>query len=164
MPTVFNVGNIEHWRGADLSHEEVLAIVNSRVIQLEERNFKLAQEKHDLLQKVKELTAELAVVKAKSELIDTHIGGCVYIIKTHSGEYKIGKTKNLPTRFSQLKMGLPYSLRFVLSIVTNDMDTLERNLHHRFREKHVSGEWFNLEPSDIRAIRKEYSDWLVELD
>lgn len=90
--------------------------------------------------------------------------GCVYIIKSPMGEYKIGKTKNLQARFAQLQTGSPLKLKFILSIVTDDMDNLEARLHRRFADKRGIGEWFAIDDKDIRAIRKEYSDWLVELD
>lgn len=47
----------------------------------------------------------------------------------------------------------PYS---VVSIRTNDPYGLERHLHHRFEEKRVTGEWFNLDEQDI--------EWMKRLD
>lgn len=79
--------------------------------------------------------------------------GWIYILKSSSGHYKIGRTKYLQNRLSQLQTGSPISLKFVHSIKTQDMKALESELHHRFASKRVRGEWFNLSPEDVEYIK-----------
>jgi hypothetical protein len=74
-----------------------------------------------------------------------------YLIK--SGEnYKIGKTKNLKSRLSVYKTH-NIQTELILFIETD----CEYYLHNKFKDKHISGEWFSLNEADINSIKKEYS-------
>jgi len=130
-------------------------------------------DKRDLQKQVEEL--ENQVIEAKrNEMkyrrlyeamsVDTPEAGCVYIIKSPTGEYKIGKTKRLTTRIQQLQTGLPYKIEHVLSLVTPSMAKLERELHDAFADRRVGGEWFNLGDDDIQQVKRYYADLLVSFD
>ena len=56
---------------------------------------------------------------------------------------KIGITSNIATRISNAQANCPYPLK-LLKVVTGAWH-LERSLHKRFSNLHVSGEWFRLE-------------------
>jgi hypothetical protein len=73
----------------------------------------------------------------------------IYLIKdTIRGVYKIGKAKNVDTRFSQIKTSNP-GVQLVCSYFGKESD--EKTIHsvlHSFG-KHVDGEWFNMGEADI---------------
>lgn len=79
--------------------------------------------------------------------------GYVYLIQSPTGAYKIGRTKNPKDRMKTFGVQLPFEVEFVHLIETPDMYTLESDLHKRFEERRVNGEWFALEPADIEFIK-----------
>lgn len=73
----------------------------------------------------------------------------IYLIKdTIRGLHKIGKAKNVDTRFSQIKTSNP-GVQLICSYIGKESD--EKTIHsvlHGFG-KHVDGEWFNMGEADI---------------
>jgi hypothetical protein len=63
---------------------------------------------------------------------------------------KIGRSRNVRSRITSLKTGLPWPLR-VVALIGSDV---ERELKQKFAAHRVQGEWFK--PS------QEMHDWLVE--
>lgn len=83
--------------------------------------------------------------------------GWVYIIREASeGYYKIGKTKDPDDRLATFEVKLPFMVNFTHLIHTTDRHLLESVIHAAFKDKRVSGEWFNLETWEV--------DYLVNLD
>lgn len=80
--------------------------------------------------------------------------GLIYFLLADNGLYKIGRTKNLRKRIKDLGVKLPYDLKLEIVIKTEDMYWLETELHQRFSENQVRGEWFQLNESDLEYIRK----------
>jgi len=78
--------------------------------------------------------------------------GIIYIIESDS-LYKIGKTKNLKRRISELQKLSTNPLSLVFSKKLPGYHTIEKKLHIIFRKKHYVAEWFNLVDSDIKLIR-----------
>lgn len=77
-------------------------------------------------------------------------GPVLYLIEgVGTGLYKIGTTRNLPTRYSQLAYGSPVPLRPVnaVSMRGNDPHWVERRVHEFYDEFRSHGEWFAL-PSE----------------
>lgn len=79
---------------------------------------------------------------------------CAYII--HDGEYyKIGHTySDATTRLSNLQVGSAKPLTLVLTIPSKTPDLLEQELHQRFLEKKIRGEWFALNDADIDDLKR----------
>lgn len=78
--------------------------------------------------------------------------GCVYVLK--SGDFcKIGRTSNLTARIPALSIALPQPSEVVVVLETTDHVRLERDLHKKFSDKRVNGEWFILDDDDIAWIR-----------
>lgn len=78
--------------------------------------------------------------------------GYVYVLK--SGDfYKIGRTSDLGTRMSALAIALPQPTEVVIVLETMDHVRLERDLHKKFSDKRVNGEWFVLSEDDLALIR-----------
>jgi hypothetical protein len=91
----------------------------------------------------------------------------VYIL-THEGQshvdpmpIKIGYSKNVRRRMSQLQTGSPYKLSLMGKIRTQGRSAdqiLERALHERYASRRLDvGEWFHLEPSDVIDMLKLHS-------
>lgn len=80
--------------------------------------------------------------------------GYVYLIREmNEGHFKIGLTSNPEDRLNHFSVKLPFKVEHTCLIETGDMYTLEAQLHDRFADKRVDGEWFALEPEDVAYIK-----------
>lgn len=79
--------------------------------------------------------------------------GYVYLIKSASGFYKIGRTKDPSDRIKTFSVKLPFEVEYDHLIETGDMCTLEQNLHDHFANQRVNGEWFSLTPEHVDFIK-----------
>ena len=82
--------------------------------------------------------------------------GFIYLIKSNN-MYKIGKTKNIKTRIQSIKTSTPFLLEIVHTQKYINYHKIEKHLHTEFKDKRVSGEWFNLTENDIEYI-KNYNE------
>jgi hypothetical protein len=74
--------------------------------------------------------------------------GYVYLIS--GGDFwKIGKTRDLPTRMKYFGLHLPFDVSLIHYIPCFDYTWAERVLHHTFRAYRVNGEWFEF---DVKAM------------
>lgn len=84
--------------------------------------------------------------------------GYVYLIQgpREAGKdlFKIGRTINPKTRFSNLQTGSPVLLKLVKITKTKNPKELERYLHDHCAEMRIRGEWFALEKKDVRSVKK----------
>lgn len=80
--------------------------------------------------------------------------GNVYVIRDHVKDlYKIGFARIIENRFAQLQTAnAGIELVWAFCGTTDD----EADLHERFSEKWISGEWFILIDSDVQWIISEY--------
>ncbi|MBT9173888.1 MAG: hypothetical protein DDT21_02294 [Syntrophomonadaceae bacterium] len=90
------------------------------------------------------------------EKLDKHRkeAGYVYLLH-HDGTYKIGISKNVPNRRTQIGTKMPHEVTLIQSIKTDDMVELEALLHERYAGKRMNGEWFALTNEDVRTIKAE---------
>lgn len=72
-----------------------------------------------------------------------------YVMSDNSGLYKIGRSSDPKDRLKQLSIGNP-SLFLCFYIEGNH----EKELHDKFSNKHVKGEWYHLNKSDLKWINK----------
>lgn len=80
--------------------------------------------------------------------------GIVYLIKIDDREqYKIGVTTNLNKRMNQLGTKMPFELEVIAKIESDDIYKLEEQLHEKFKDKNINGEWFELKTKDIKYIK-----------
>lgn len=79
--------------------------------------------------------------------------GFVYLLQSPTSAYKIGRTKNPENRLKTFEVKLPFEVEFVCLIKTPHMSVLESQLHARFADKRVNGEWFDLLPEDVEYIK-----------
>ncbi|MCK9571244.1 GIY-YIG nuclease family protein [Candidatus Pacearchaeota archaeon] len=66
---------------------------------------------------------------------------------------KIGHTKKLENRLSELQTGSPVELAFVGYIRKEDPRSLERYLHKTFENAWLYGEWYRLSTGMITTLR-----------
>lgn len=79
--------------------------------------------------------------------------GCVYFVKAPiSGLVKIGKTSDLNQRLRQLRWEHD-ELEFLHSIESDDVVSLEKQMHKHFEDKRIVGEWFDLKEEDLRTLK-----------
>jgi hypothetical protein len=91
--------------------------------------------------------------KPQTEITPPDYSGYVYLLQSVTGAYKIGKSANPEHRRKTFKLQLPFEVEYVCVIKTDDMHTLERELHERYSHCRVNGEWFNLHPRDVDYIK-----------
>jgi hypothetical protein len=78
--------------------------------------------------------------------------GYVYLLKAENG-CKIGMSVNPKKRIETLGVKLPFPIDTICTIKTDDMTSLELELHQHFADKRINGEWFNLDTEDIEYIK-----------
>ena len=69
----------------------------------------------------------------------------IYLVAHLDQFVKIGFTKNINKRLSQLQVSSPVKLE-VLHLIEGNV-SLEKELHRKFKEFRTSGEWFNYDSS-----------------
>jgi hypothetical protein len=79
--------------------------------------------------------------------------GYVYLIRSASGHYKIGRSVNPHDRMKTFGILLPFEVEYLALIKSDDYIGLEKYLHEQFAYCRVNGEWFNLAPDDIQQIK-----------
>jgi Meiotically Up-regulated Gene 113 (MUG113) protein len=78
--------------------------------------------------------------------------GYVYLIRAENGLCKIGKAKNVSSRLKPFGVDFPMKWELVHSFHSDDYGVAEKELHYKFRDKRVVGEWFRLLPEDVAHI------------
>ncbi len=75
--------------------------------------------------------------------------GYVYVLKSDSGHYKIGKTLSPNNRRITFTVKLPMEVEYIVWIHSPNYHLLETLLHTQYRHKRVNGEWFDLSSTDL---------------
>lgn len=80
--------------------------------------------------------------------------GYVYVIRSLTAltYYKIGRSATPEKRMKTFDVKIPFEIEPVYLIQTDDMVSLESELHMRFANKRTDGEWFILDKSDLEYI------------
>lgn len=76
----------------------------------------------------------------------------IYFVQAENGPIKIGVASNLEKRIGNLRGSSPVKL--TLLFATHGGATAEANLHHRFREHRLHGEWFAPHPDILAEIER----------
>lgn len=79
--------------------------------------------------------------------------GFVYLIRSETGYYKIGRTVNPENRIRTFSVRLPFRIEYEHLIKCADQIALEKELHTKFADKRIDGEWFELTPDDVAYIK-----------
>lgn len=76
--------------------------------------------------------------------------GKIYVIRGEGGLCKIGKTtRPISDRLVEYSPKLPFETTLLCSFPVPDIDLFEAELHENFSDKHVRGEWFDLNAEDL---------------
>jgi hypothetical protein len=99
---------------------------------------------------VAEYNERLALQESEKEAqrLANRQAGYIYLLVSPTGQSKIGFTRNLKSRLGHFRNVFP-GIEFHHVIKTDDMRGTEKQLHKRFTDKAVAGEWFNLDATDI---------------
>jgi hypothetical protein len=77
--------------------------------------------------------------------------GFIYLIRSgETNRYKIGLSKNVPSRLNTLQTGNPEKLSVIQVIPVIDAHKQEQELHRYYQANRVSGEWYALTEEDVR--------------
>lgn len=86
--------------------------------------------------------------------------GLVYVLRADSikskpghAVYKIGKTSRPAKRLGQLNVIVPFGLIVVIKLECSDAYLAEAILHKHFGDKHINGEWYELNGEDLEYIK-----------
>lgn len=79
--------------------------------------------------------------------------GYVYLIQSPTGVYKIGRAKNPDNRMETFSVKLPFEVAYIHLIPCENYRHSERQLHIRYADKRINGEWFDLTPEDVAWIK-----------
>lgn len=79
--------------------------------------------------------------------------GYVYVLRSPTGAYKIGRTNNPHNRLRTFSVKLPFEVEYEVVIKAVDMFDLEAELHDRYAERALNGEWFALTDGDLAELR-----------
>ena len=80
------------------------------------------------------------------------IPGFVYLFQAGIF-HKIGVSVNPSRRLKDITVASPIPVTQICIIRTDNMISLEYELHRKFKQKHHHGEWFVLDDSDIEYIK-----------
>jgi hypothetical protein len=86
---------------------------------------------------------------------ETRWRGWVYLIQSSIG-IKIGKSKDPNTRLKSIPFNYPHiegQFTLIHQILTNDTRMFERDLHQRYKESRIEGEWYDLTEDDIAVLK-----------
>jgi len=84
------------------------------------------------------------------------MAGHVYLIGSRQFKwYKIGKSSNATIRISDLGILLPFKIEILAVWKSENYHQLERDLHKKYEEHHINGEWFAFSNEQINNILYE---------
>lgn len=110
------------------------------------------QDYFSIPQDVAEFIADLKVARDKKP------DGYVYILRSDSGYWKIGRSVNPADRLKTFSVKLPFVVSYEIVIPSPDYKALESELHNRFAYCWVDGEWFELTDGDIADLKREFEN------
>ena len=81
--------------------------------------------------------------------------GHIYLVQAHlpDSPCKIGQSKSIPDRLKLFAVKLPFTFDLLRTFPADNRHAAERALHKQYADKRGNGEWFNLSPADIEAIK-----------
>lgn len=78
--------------------------------------------------------------------------GLIYLVRANTGEYKIGYSVDVVSRLKAFSVQPPFKYELIHNFPSDDMEIAEAKLHHKYEEKHIRGEWFQLNESEVEWI------------
>lgn len=103
------------------------------------------------IQKAKEILKERSAELTKRMNQPSLPRKSIYVFE-QCGFYKIGYSYNPHKRLENIKCASPNETRLVLSFPIHNVKIVEKELHNRFKDKRIRGEWFELSDGDLQDI------------
>ena len=99
-------------------------------------------------------------IKNRTAFNRKKVNGYVYVIHCEGTTfYKIGiSKKNYNDRLYNLQIGCPFELEMIYVSHSDDHRRLEKELHKKFKDKCVRGEWFDLDEASLDTLIKYLED------
>lgn len=97
------------------------------------------------------INKERARVKAENER-RKYTPGFVYLMKSSNGYYKIGRATNVDIRNKQHLRDYPIAIDVIHFFFCRNCVKGESYLLKMFGDRRLQGEWFELEPDDVKFI------------
>lgn len=81
-------------------------------------------------------------------------GGYIYLLRAIMPDtsYKIGYSSTPKERIESMGVKLPFPIKPLHLIPTNNVRHAEKYLHHLYAQKRLGGEWFQLSNEDVQSI------------
>lgn len=76
----------------------------------------------------------------------------VYVIGHPEGFVKIGRSKDPEQRLQEIQTSSPYDLWIIAQFPVDNSNTVEGQLHDRFSDRNVRGEWYEFDIGEYDAI------------
>ena len=84
----------------------------------------------------------------------------VYIVSDGLGHYKIGYTLYPTQRLSQIDIGPTRLKRIAIIPLPGAGHNVEKELHEKYKNKKIRGEWFALNDVDLVYLKKLERNWI----
>ena len=101
----------------------------------------------------KEVLKELEESEYNKDKRKSNIGTLkhIYLLQSES-LYKIGIAKDVDSRWKSIN-NLPYEVNIIsYSDLISNPNKIEAELHNRYKNKRVNGEWFSLDPEEVEEV------------
>lgn len=128
----------------------------SNLLETEDLEIKTKEYNDRLDKRVREHNKECEEESEKTERVHKIVPGYIYFLQDKSQQVKIGKTKNLNERIFHLGLHLPEKPTLFHHFKTKDITKSERDLHDKFQQYRLNGEWFNLPQEELVKIKESY--------
>lgn len=79
--------------------------------------------------------------------------GYVYLLES-GGLYKVGRSTRPDKRIAQISPVMPHPVNVICTVYSEEHEVLEAELHERFRDVRLNGEWFNLSSENVDYIKR----------
>lgn len=107
-----------------------------------------------IIEALSSVSVNLPATNAPARVRRPPCAGYVYLVRSVSGHYKIGRARNVRDRMKTFDIKLPFEVALDHVIRCADYKTAELALHQRYADRRVDGEWFALTEGDIAAIKQ----------
>lgn len=127
-------------------------ITSGEFTKIQNKCSRISEKRNNVYNYIRELKMVENVIRYYEKESMLNLPGYIYILKTKHG-YKIGRTIDIKKRLSSYTTALLNQFECVFSCQVNDHVRIEKELHLRFKDKHISREWFNLNERDIEQVK-----------
>jgi hypothetical protein len=87
----------------------------------------------------------------------------IYVISILDEYYKIGSSKNIYSRITNIERALPFEIHLVKIFETSSYKIIENHLHKKFSHKKIKTEWFRLSPQDIEELEDILNGFSIDV-